>query len=237
MELKLKKSLTYIHWKERKSMCWRCARVGGFVFQTWPQMHIWRYSVVRAAQQAKGDSKRAQACVFMRVCVLGDFQNAPTSIFLSPLFRYHPTFSTAAHSQTRGRKSTQTHAHAHKHTHNLCPLAAAKTVSAAILSGHEMTSIRAEWCSCAVAGAAHTRGQLCGGKRSAHYCDLSRFRWNLFPFSYFNTWYGVIWGAELEKPWTDAITGLRTRVSKYTNKLHLQGSNSPWRELAYSEGL
>lgn len=30
--------------------------------------------------------------------------------------------------------------------------------------------------------AADTHGQLCGGKRSAHYCDLSRFRWNLFPF-------------------------------------------------------
>lgn len=233
------KKVAYIHpLRGNETMRWRCTTVGGFVFQTCPQVHIWRYSVVRAAQQAVGDSKRARACVFMRACVLRGFQNAPTSIFLSPLFRYHPTFSTAAHSQTRGRKSTQTHAHARQHTHNLCPLVTAKTVSAAILSGHEMTSIRAEWCSCAVAGAADTHGQLCGGRgRSAHYCDLSRFRWNLFPFSNFNTWYGVIWGGELEKPWMDAITGLRMRVSKYTNKLPLQGSTAPWRELAYSEGL
>lgn len=139
-------------------MCWRCTAVGGFVFQTCPQTHIWIYSIVRAAQQAIGDRDRARACVFMCTCVSRGFQIAPTSIFLSPLVRYHPAFSTAAHSQTRGRKSTQTHAHARKHTHNLCPLAAAKTVSTAILSGHEMTSIRPEWCRCAVAGARHSCG-------------------------------------------------------------------------------
>lgn len=79
----------------------------------------------------------------------------PDIDFLSPLFRYHPTFSAAAHSQTCSRKSTQARAHAHKHTHNLWPPATAKPVSAAILSGHEMTSISAEWCGCAVAGAQH----------------------------------------------------------------------------------
>lgn len=41
----------------------------------------------------------------------------------------------------------------------------------------------------------------------------------------------------MKKPWTDAITGLRTRVSRYTNKLPLQGSKAPWKEFVYSEGL
>lgn len=34
---------------------------------------------------------------------------------------------------------TQTHTHTHEHTNNLCPRAGAKTVSAGILSEHEMT--------------------------------------------------------------------------------------------------
>lgn len=57
------------------------------------------------------------------------------------------------------------------------------------------------------------------------------------PLWNFNTWYGVIWGAELKKPWTDALTGLRTRVSKYTNNLHLRGSRAPWMEFGYFEGI
>lgn len=221
-------------------MCWRCTAVGGFVFQTCPQTQIWRYSVVRAAQQAIGDRERARACVFMCTCVSKGSQNAPTSIFLSPLFCHHPAFSSAPHSQTRGRKSTQTHSHARKHTHNLCPLAAAKTVSAAILSGHEMTSIKPEWWSCAVAGAWHscryTRTTLWGEKERTLLWP-QQIQVESIPLSNFNTWYGVIWGAELKKPWTDAITGLRTRVSRYTNKLHLQGSKAPWKEFVYSEGL
>lgn len=79
----------------------------------------------------------------------------PQHRFPLSLFRYHPTFSATAHSQRSGRNSTQAHAHTRKHTHNLWPLATAKTVSAAILSGHEMTSISTKWCGCAVAGARH----------------------------------------------------------------------------------
>lgn len=49
---------------------------------------------------------------------------------------------TLAGESGKKKKRACAETHARKHTHNLCPLAGAKTVSAAILSGHEMTSIK-----------------------------------------------------------------------------------------------
>lgn len=72
-----------------------------------------------------------------------------------------------------------------------------------------------------------------GGGGGARYRDLSRFRWNSFSFGI------LILAVELSevKPWTDAIRGLRRRVSKYTTRLLLQGSRAPRMEFGSSEGL
>lgn len=132
--------------------------------------------------------------VCLWACVSAEAFKMPRHWFPLSLFRYHPTFSAAANSQTCGRNSTQAHAHARKHTHNLWPLAAAKTVSAAILSGHEMTSISAEWCGCAVAGAR----QPC---RYTQLCEPT-FLWpqvESIPLLNFNTWHRVIGGVKMKK--------------------------------------
>lgn len=94
---------------------------------------------VTAAQQARGDRKS--------VCVCVSFQNAPTSISsllsLAIILHFAPQH-TFRHTITKRLARTHTRTHTHKHTHNLCPIAGAKTVSAAIQSGHEMTSIKPE---------------------------------------------------------------------------------------------
>lgn len=83
----------------------------------------------------------------------------PLSPFPPPLSSCIWPHSTRLDTQWRGDPLVRQHAlaRARKHTHIIfCPLAGARTVSAAILSGHEMTSIRPRQHGCAIAGDPHT---------------------------------------------------------------------------------
>lgn len=83
----------------------------------------------------------------MCMCVSRGFINAPTSIssrLSLAIILHYALKHTFRYTTAKQLACTQTYAHTHQLTHNLCPLAGAKTVSATIPSGHEMTSVRPE---------------------------------------------------------------------------------------------